>query len=64
MLPENLEAQVCLADWKKADMRMQKNSLGTDSEDDDGVDTESVGSSIDGAVTDGSGGGGSDDQED
>ena len=65
LLPENLEAQVCLADWKKAEMRMQKNNLGTDSEDDDGIETESVGSSIDGAVTDGSGGGGgSDDQED
>lgn len=62
LLPENLEAQVCLSDWKKAEMQMQKNILGTDSEDDDGVDTESVGSSIDGAVTDGSGGGGSDDQ--
>ena len=53
LLPENLEAQVCLADWKRAEMRIQRNLLSTELEPDDGMDLESVGTSVDGGVVDG-----------
>ena len=45
MLPETLEAQVCVNDWKRAEMRAQKNNLSTEESAGDDQDAQSVGSS-------------------
>lgn len=39
LLPETLEAQVCISDWKRAERRTQRNNHSTEEDDIDDVES-------------------------